>query len=568
MPPGKICAWIKRAVEIFAYAFSRDSMINAKSVKRASTGSRPFNIWLWLFGKGDNQGSAASDAELRLREEGTSTMSEQAHAQTQTPDWATIHPQDVQSALNRQSQEEDSTSFSQRTLDGTSTDFPGREPDTFDDEDRGTSCASSLCETQSRLEGLEQDGDDTATEKPQYPEENRLVVVEDFISLFLTEEAIDRLGRIIVAVRAYKQAQAEFEEAKGEASIGQSYLEYAESQIQDPRIPEPIRNQIKESLEKRKPSILKDIQRKKDLKKELNIQKCSLDYLREQSDGVFEQILSEAGLLEEPEKGKSMGTKSLEEVESDQNARANHKLPSAVSMKFGNGGAEGLDEADNSFQEPPVSAPASEVNDLPAENQDGVASSETFAKSEIRKAKEEHDQAWQALRTAGRLFEEREAAYKKDIAQQADGPHFSKADIDLFHVNLGRQLTQNLRDAEEEFERTRARAKALGILADSVTSDAETVYDDDGDGYLESEDPANNANMTEHAREAINTWAAEVDITEDSISESPAIEWEAVSVNISDSVSVCDENPRQRRRIDQWHKQQESLRQMDFETVG
>ena len=555
-------------------------MANAKSVKGASTGSRPINLLLGLFGKSDNQGSTASDAQLRLLEEGTVKKSEQAHAQTQTPDWTNTHSSDVQSAVHRRSQEDDSTSFSQHSLNRASTDASDHGPNPFDDGKRGTSRASSLCETQSRLEGLEQEVDDTATEKPQYPEENRLVVVEDFISLFLTEESIDRIGRIIVAVRAYKQAQAEFEEAKGEASIGQSYIENAESQIQDPRIPKPVRNQIRESLDERKPGILMDIQRKKDLKKEFNIQKCSLDYLRSQSDGVFEQILSEAGLLEEPEKGKStapgmahggfseMGSEQREKIESDQDALPTYNLPSTISMESGNDGTEGPDEADSNFQEPQIPDTASEMDDLPVENQDGVAWSETDPRSEIRKAQEEHDRAWEALRTAGKLFEEREAAYKRDIAQHADGPDFSRTDIDLFHVNLGRQLTQNLREAEEEFERTRARAEALGILAGSVASDPETIYDDVDDGYHESEDPANNANMAEHTRATIDTWIDEVDaIEEPVISETPAMEWDAKSVNMSDSVSVCDGNPRQRKRIDQWRKQQELLREMDFGIV-
>ena len=129
-------------------------------------------------------------------------------------------------------------------------------------------------------------------------------------------------------------------------------------------------------------------------------------------------------------------------------------------------------------------------------------------------------------------------------------------------------MTRNLREAEEELERTRARAEALGLQAWSdATSRTRIVYNDEHDGYHESQDPANDAGMMDRGR--INTWVGGVGaFKETSKPSTPIIEGdtesvrrsETGSVHISDSCSVFDDDPKQRRRIYRWQEHQELLR--------
>lgn len=546
-------------------------MANVKALEGAPTGSRPLNMLLRLFGRGHDQEKSDSDAQLRLLEEGTATYPDYVDAQTQTPDLAMTHAPGNKSNMPQQDlHKNNATSYEH---DGNPHPY-NIGSNMLDNGKHISSCASSLNESQSRSKDLEDDTDGAAPVDPRYPEENRLVVVEDFISLFLTEEAINRLGRIIGTSRALQRAQAKYEEAKGQASIGQSYIKNAESQLNDPTIPVQLRHQIIENMEHRKPDILKDIQRRKDLKQEYNIQKCSLDYLRSQSDGIFEQILSDAGVLEEPEdqalSPSSHSLQGIPEIESKdaevsdliQEPHVFQNLPDMVSVEAG---IHKIGEIGDPVDETSAPRNVLQADDAMPDIVSVVAAGDREArprrsKSELLKAQEETSQAWEALQAAGRQFDEREAAYEKDIAQHANGPQFSKLDIDLFHVQLGRQLTQNLREAQDTYDQARAHAKALGILADSVVSDAETVYDDGDDGYRESQDPAQYASTVD--RDIIEAWATEVDISQDPPSPSTSnVEWEAESVNMSDSCSTCANNPRQRRWIDRWHRQQQSLRE-------
>ena len=141
-----------------------------------------------------------------------------------------------------------------------------------------------------------------------------------------------------------------------------------------------------------------------------------------------------------------------------------------------------------------------------------------------------------------------------DVAEHADGTlECSREEIDLYHVQQGAQLTKNLREAEEEFERTRAQAKVLDILVDVVVPTPET------DGYRESQDPACAFRVLD--RDHIQRWATGVADAESLPSQSPpSIDWSARSVGISDSLSNCAEDPEQRRWIDRWHEEQEAMR--------
>ena len=93
----------------------------------------------------------------------------------------------------------------------------------------------------------------------------------------------------------------------------------------------------------------------------------------------------------------------------------------------------------------------------------------------------------------------------------------------------------------------------MSLLANSVGSSPET------DGYRESQDPEQCIYIVN--REYIERWAAGVADAEDLPSPSaPSVDWSTTSVDISDSISVYDENITQRRRINDWRAEQEAIR--------
>ncbi|KAG7006275.1 hypothetical protein G7Y79_00015g038650 [Physcia stellaris] len=470
-----------------------------------------------------------------MLEEGATEHCRLADAQTQTPPWDTIYS-------------------SSRAPNTSPLDLPYVTPEA------GGEAGSPSSETLEDSNGSETshagaDGQATIL----YPSEDKVVLVDDVVSFLLTKKTIDRLHRIVVASKEFKKCRSSFKDAERKAKMGQSFLDHSLHQINNPKVPEHVKTQVRQNLERRKPSILADIQRKVEIERELGIKTINLEFLREQSDETFEQVLTDVGIIEQPQNAAS-----TLEVQSDDD------VPEAVDAD-----EELLAEIDEvEDQEPHITREGSETDNKeydamgsPPANQSEVDEDED--ESELQIAQREHNEAFHKLKQATEEFNERDEAYRMDVERHADGKEFSREQIDLFHLQISMELTRNLKQAEADFERTRARAQDLGILAwSAASSEHQTIYDDVDDGYLESEDPANNANMAEHARAAIDTWIAEVDgIEEPAISENPAMEWEAKSVNMSDSVSVCDENPRQRRRIDQWRKQQELLRAMDFGIV-
>lgn len=547
MPTSRMRACVDEALRKLGAPFWSGNAANAKASGEATTRSKLFDSLLRLFRSSRCPDRSGTEDQLRLLEEGARRKSRRTDALTQTPDWETDIPKcgafPLQHHNMEESAESHSASGSDTQGDSLTSDLPGELRD---------SEAAQVAE------------DDETTQTMLYPTRDRVVVVNDRIAFLLTKETTDRLRHIFVATRSIKDCQRKFKAAEREASIGQSFIDNSESEINDPTTPEHIRMEVKEDLEQQKPSILADIQRKQELERELEIQTVDLEYFREQSDEIFEQIMTDAGIIEEPEESVNC-----------QNSNSIHN-----SLQRGNNEAEMIEETgydvedDEEEHTTHIDSDADKAMHMALEDPSLTQHDINQEESETHIAQREHHQALHDLRSAKQAFDMRDEAYNRDLERYGDGAEHSKEDIDLFHLRIGMEFTRNLRKAEEEFERTRVRARALGIHAwSTISSDAQMIYDDDDDGYLDSEDPANNADMTDYDRKVIDAWAAEIDvievdaIEESGISETPAIEWEAKSVNMSDSVSVCDGNPRQRRRIDQWRKQQELLREMDFGIV-
>ena len=502
-------------------------LAEAKTTKEVLTGSGHFTNFLRLFGKGFGQDWPGSDTRLRLLEEGVTKgdrapISTDAH--TQTPDhWIAGSPQydmsDREQSLAKSTQSSPSSESSMQ-VDQQNHELPKE------------SCPPETPEFT----------DDSETPQPNilYPTSTRIVLIDDRVLFALTKETVDQLNQLIIANRSLEQCQARFRDAKGDAEIGQSFIDNAESQINDAQLPEHFRDQVERNLKERRSAIEDDIQRKIDLKRELSLQEAHVAYQRAELDDMFEQIMTEAGIIDQPGDDSSVLESQHNQVVPETNSRD----------------AEGYETDDHEMEEPP------EMDDTLSEYKKASSDvRDTFnpSKSEVDIAQQEHTQAWEDLQLAGQQFDNRDQAYKQDLTEYLATGEYSRTDIDLFHYQQGATLTKNLREAEEELERTRARCEALGIQINSSTAGSDVFFDDQD--YRESQDLAQDTVRID--RDVIEKWVAQVAgaPSEEPPSPSPAdTEWDVESVAMSDSCSTWAHNPKERKLILRYQKQQELLR--------
>ena len=411
------------------------------------------------------------------------------------------------------------------------------------------------------IEDLRDSVQDNASETLMFPEDNRMINIDSFVAMFLTEESIQRLGHIITANKTLKQLRSNFKIIDREASIGQSYMDNAESQINDHRLPEQDRSYTKVNLQRRKPEILTCIEQRASLGRELGIRQCKMDFLRDQADDIFEQVLVDAGLLAD---SKSLSTQTSQEQE-EISAESSCEVFSMPGSPKDNVDVEAQTferlKSDFVCQEQQLHCPTKTDYFIRGARttKAGTGNSRDRDAFDVAKVKEEHTQAFEAMLVAAELFDRREEAYQEDLARHANRGEYSRSEVDFLHAARGAKLATTLRQAEEEFERTRAQAKALNLLAESNGSEAASWYDEADDGYRESEDPAQNANLVD--RNHIETWMTDVDGSQHLPGPSaPTIDWEIESVGISDSWSVCAHSSRNKRNINKWHAHQELLR--------
>ena len=494
-------------------------------MKRSTTSSEPLSNFLHSCANGIGWNSSGSHTQLRLLEEGVTEESQAslfADAHTQTPgDWGTGSSLYDLSDIQQQEQVESTQPYPSSDL--------GKQADLLSHESHNP-------------EPSEASEDDETPQPLLYPSSTRIVLVHDRVAFALTKETIDDLHQVIVNSRSLKHCRTELEEAKRKADVGQSYIDMAESQVNNPKLPDHFRDQVKQDLEHCRDVILGDIQRKEDLEQEFRIQACNVELQRGDMDDLFERIMFDAGIIDEAGDNISV-----------HESQTNQHVPQA-----------NIKDADNGENEIEIEGLA-ETGDLPSESEEtspDVKNDLNPKESEMDIAEKEHTEAWNALQVAIQQFDRREEAYNEDIAEHADSGKYSRTEVDLFHYQLGAALTKDLREAEEELERTRERCEALGIQVNSSTAGSEIFFDDQD--YRESQDPAQDTGRID--RDVIEKWVTQVVGAERPPGEVPPspsnadTEWDAQSVNMSDSCSTWAHNPKERKLILRYQKQQELLR--------
>ena len=365
--------------------------------------------------------------------------------------------------------------------------------------------------------------EDHEAEEPRFVEgPNRIVVIHDgnrnSLLFALTEETVSGILEMIRATRAFAPIASRYEELCKTIRMNEARIELIKRNLEEDGHMASNRKEVAGSLEEREEALHRDVECKSELEREVQFRRFKLKLLQEESQERFEQILTEANLLELP-------ASEITEMED----RGSHT-----------GSALGSHSPNSPIPEP------EEPTISPEETE--ATAIEMSKQAEAVAARQEYDEASHWARSAEQQFMERQQAYEQDILEY--GSTASRTEIDLFHVQRGRDLAKNLNEAEDAWEKARVRAKALGVLSNNSYQESNFV-DDAEDGYRLSQDPSGKVIKPAHG--TIEVWADGVaqGETGDDGPMPDVDDWDTETIGPYDSVSVVAE-PRQRTRIDRW----------------
>ena len=371
--------------------------------------------------------------------------------------------------------------------------------------------------------------DSEATQMPHYAfsEENKIAAMENIVSILLTEDTLKLIGHTILENKAYKTYESEYEDVKERAAKGEAFIKVQQSELDDANLAEDVREHIKQDIEDARPRVLQDIEQRDEMERELGIRKAGLEYRREHLDDMMQRLMTDFGVFERPEPEDQVDEGRT--THDNEGSNVKHTDPAGVSES-------------NSTQT---------VREARTSESTVSGTSSTAWKARVRL-----ETAADRVSLAQGHFDRRHDYYLADLEEL--GHDHSRTEIDHFWFRKGAELARELRDAEEEFDQARAEAMALDLLATTPHQEFD-FRDEEDDGYRESEDPVCDADQVN--RSFIEAWTAKVqEGQEEQDLPTPAIEWEAESVNMSESVSAINECSGWRKAIDKWHAQQESLR--------
>ena len=349
---------------------------------------------------------------------------------------------------------------------------------------------------------------------------NRIVTIndgtKDCLAFLLTEETVILLAEVVGKRKDVESIASTYQEASKAVSLGQGFLDYSGTMLEEATSQEEY-DQIKQDVQQRESEVHRNAERKEAMESELQSRKRELEYSRSQAEDVFEQMLLDAQLIqtiqEEPmadisDRSSSLDSPEDPDIESQQ-------LPVIE-------------------DEPNMSDPMEEVK---------------LTRQKLSDVQMEFDQQQQ-------IREQQTREYRQ--AQQEGLAQYPEIELDLYHVQQGRQITRALIEAEEAYDTARAKARGLGLLGNEPDQESNFVERTD-DGVTNTCNPAfiaANFNPT-----FIQAWAEIVSQSQEKGDTEPDVEdWDARTVTMSDSMSVIAYH-KDRRRIDRWRYICDSVRE-------
>ena len=346
------------------------------------------------------------------------------------------------------------------------------------------------------------------------------------VSILLTGPTLMLMAKTMMENKKCHNYEVEYEEMKTKAAVGEAFIEDQQSKVDDINLAEDFREQARQDIQDARPRVLEDIKRCDEMERELNSRKANLNYTRGHLDNMMEQMMNDVGVFER-----------LASENHDDERRTNYEELSEECEH-----REEVSQSDSILHE--------------ARNSEATVSATNSSVLEARvEARVRLEAAADRAIRAQDQFDQRHEAYLEDIRDY--GHDHSRTEIDHYWFRKGAELAREFIDAEAEYDQARAQAMALDLLGNSA--DQEFDFADEDDGYRESEDPI--CDVDEVDRPFIEAWSAKVqEEQENQDPVAPATEWDAESVNISESVSAIEGRAGWRKAIDKWHSQQETLR--------
>lgn len=356
---------------------------------------------------------------------------------------------------------------------------------------------------------------------PTYTEgSSRVVMAHDgtkaCLALLLTDDIVSKINQIATLNRKVEGLQCKFDDAAGEFSMAQICLEESSALI-DVTEDSDEQTQVREETTKWEETRDKASKRKEQIEEHLNIYKGNLDFSREESQELFERALDQAGLFT---------SKSEDE--------------DAVEISTGS--------------EAQFSALSEQRSDITSNTDKTVISVEHLNRLATYEDMLERENLLQTLQDK---FDTRRETYNQEFVDYSQAVEdgncsLSRSEFDGICLSNLRDLTKALADAERGHEYAKFKARALGLVGNDWEQESDFVDDPDDCDYLESLEAELCGGVD---RDFIEAWSAEVSDCEDpdNLEDQDNDEWDAETVDISDSISLVDRG-RNRRRIDRWRE--------------
>ncbi|MCJ1223948.1 hypothetical protein MMC12_000591 [Toensbergia leucococca] len=351
-------------------------------------------------------------------------------------------------------------------------------------------------------------------ETVQYTEGLSRVIIandgtKDCLAVLLTQEMVSQLNQIIGKSSQVKAIESRFDDTRREANILRIYVEQSKGLI-EATDNEEEKAKLGQEISEKEEEILSGREEREYMEEEVKMEKRSLEFLRIGMEELFSHILAEADLLNLPES-------------------EDKSYPGALGTP-------------NNAQQ----------STLSSGNNKSKASLEDLYR---RRLYEDVQLAKQKVDVMQKAFDTRHADYEQDLMayQQAvfDGEcDLPRTQFDLLGVEADQILTRAVIDAEAGLKEAKERARNIGAL--STTWDQESNFRAQSDGYADSYEASAAASVN---RNFIEAWMEGVESARNNFDdpvEPPELDdWNARSVEISDSISMVDYGPR-REKIDRW----------------
>ena len=365
-------------------------------------------------------------------------------------------------------------------------------------------------------------GQQQALRPPYTDGTSRITMVNDgtknCLALLLTENIVSKICEIGREIRALEEKEDLFRDIDMDVFETQALIGGLRAVLKHE---DREQSHVHRELDRQISKLHKFRQQRDSLAEELEILRINNQNSRDQSQKMFEQVLRESCLLE------------LEGPESQTAAEAHR--------------ADMLPEG---------SATVSIYNASPAPS---------LGEIQRRTAYSDMMQGSWDLANVRSQFDNRQEEYDYEKAEWekaiAEGRcTTTRTDFDCWMIERVRGLTRDLIDSEEFCKDARAHARAVGVPVNGFDQTSDFM-DRDDDGYRASKDASE---MVRVDRDRIQAWRDVVSVSQDlSVSEDfepvAVDEWDARSVDLTDSISVVDHQGHS-KRIKRWREIGESLR--------